>query len=155
MTQHTCVLVPFLLFPLSYCQLPERFKTKVPLANYFHLTKWASSLYLSFFLALLVCSCFVFFDCLSKALQVTSSLLERQLRGILCVLTPVPKVCATSVSRGLVALGLATRNQRFLEPQSSPLLEHEEAGMRKKAGAYGSSYPPYATKLRYDEGGVD
>ena len=23
------------------------------------------------------------------------------------------------------------------------------------AGAYGSSYPPYATKLRYDEGRVD
>ena len=32
----------------------------------------------------------------------------------------------------LVAPGLATRNKRPLEPTASPLIENEEAGMRKK-----------------------
>ena len=32
----------------------------------------------------------------------------------------------------LVAPGLATRNKRPLEPKASPLIENEEAGMRKK-----------------------
>ena len=32
----------------------------------------------------------------------------------------------------LVAPGLATRNKRPLEPKASPLIENEEAGMRKR-----------------------
>ena len=42
----------------------------------------------------------------------------------------------------LRASGIAT-NLQFLHAK------------QKEAGAYGSSYPPYAMKLRYDEGGVD
>ena len=32
----------------------------------------------------------------------------------------------------LVAPGLATRNKRPLDPKASPLIENEEAGMRKR-----------------------
>ena len=59
----------------------------------------------------------------------------------MCVLTPVSKVCAWQVCLPqvllegwmlLVASGLATRNKRPLEPKASPLIENEEAGMRKR-----------------------
>ena len=41
-TQHTCVLVPFLLFLLAIASYPGGLRQNVPLAFYFHLTKWAS-----------------------------------------------------------------------------------------------------------------
>ena len=41
-TQHTCVLVPFLLFLLAIASYPGGLRQNVPLALYFHLTKWAS-----------------------------------------------------------------------------------------------------------------
>ena len=60
---------------LSFCfscpiaSYPGGLRQIVPLAFYFHLTKWALQLHLSFFLALLVCFCFVCFFCLSKAFR--------------------------------------------------------------------------------------
>ena len=47
----------------------------------------------------------------------------------------------------LVAPGLATRNKRPLEPKASPLIENEEAGMRKKKqGDAGDLHGRHPTK---------
>ena len=53
----------------------------------------------------------------------------------------------------LVAPGLATRNKRPLEPKASPLIENEEAGMRKiEAGGHATRLQTVSNKAMQSGG---